>query len=211
MGQIVYFLTFPGKFRFQTTTYLDSVTIMETFKRIQVKYVRDVEEIADMKTPKRRKIPKNSTFMTKRRKITKVDCNLESEPREIKKSAADNTAYEELFFENDINDKDFGLKLEVSNIEPRFDGFDMDPQVPLLSNLPMISSQIEREMLSEDMSPNQVLPEVSPRILASLLSNPIEKSDGDEVERKEEILFEENVTVEYIHEWKSNVMEDIMD
>ena len=67
---------------------------METFKRIQVKYVRDVEEIEDMKTPKRRKIPKNSTFMTKRRKITKVDCNLESEPREIKKSAADTTAYE---------------------------------------------------------------------------------------------------------------------
>ena len=184
---------------------------METFKRIQVKFVRDVEEIEDMKTPKRGKIPKKSTFMTKRRKIIEVHCNLESEPREIKKRATDNTAHEELFFENDINDKEFELKLEVSNIKPRFDGFDLDDQVPLLSNLPMISSQIEQEMLPKDMSPNQVLPEVSPQILASLLSNPIEKPDGDEVERKEEILFEENVTVEYIHEWKSNVMEDIMD
>ena len=173
----------------------------------------DFEEIEDVKKPKKpRNVGNNrKNFLESERHNLDLDCqvdinrNLKSKS---KKSAKSKTTYGEeelleLFL--DINlERAFELKHETSIIQPRFEVPQKYQKVPKVY-LPDFND-------SEETSSTTSLSNGSTFDESEKTCNVIiPELELDPECENIHIQFDENVNVEYIHSWKSSILEEIME
>lgn len=195
---------------------------MDTFKVVAVTYDSDVEEIEDVKGPRRPKkrgnvgtARKNSLIAKRQLLDCQIDINLNFESK-VKKSAKSKTTYEEeeLFVDLDLIESTFELKFETSVIKPRFEvqlpQKPQKPQVPIVSvdDFDDSNDSDDSEEASTTLLSNESSLDESQKTCNVIIPNII--APNDELENVH-ILFDENVNVEYIHSWKSGILEEIME
>ena len=171
----------------------------------------DFEEIEDVKKPKKpRNVGNNrKNFLESERHNLDLDCqvdinrNLKSKS---KKSAKSKTTYGEeelleLFL--DINlERAFELKHERSIIQPRFE---IPLKIPKVAKIPKVFLDDSDD--SEETSSSTSLSNESKKNCNVI----IPELELDPECENIHIQFDENVNVEYIHSWKSSILEEIME
>ena len=181
----------------------------------------DFEEIEDIKKPKKpRNVGNNrKNFSESERHNLDLDCqvdinrNLKSKS---KKSAKSKTTYGEeelleLFL--DINlERAFELKHETSIIQPRFEvpqKYQKVPKVYLYN-----SNDSEETSSTTSLSNGSTFDESEKTcnvIIPDVIAPELPELELDPECENIHIQFDENVNVEYIHSWKSSILEEIME
>ena len=187
---------------------------LEEIKPIWESEESDFEEIEDVKKPKKPKKPRNvgnnrKNFSKSERHNLDLDCqvdinrNLKSKS---KKSAKSKTTYGEeelleLFLDIDL-ERAFELKHETSIIQPRFE---IPQKIPKIAKIPKVFLDDSDD--SEETSSSTSLSNESKKNCNVI----IPELELDPECENIHIKFDENVNVEYIHSWKSSILEEIME